>query len=372
MAGALPSARGDRGEGRDALRRELRRRERDHGDRRRDAGDLHRDRCAVRPGDEVIVFEPVYDSYVPSILLNGGTPVYARLSLPDYRPDWAEVRALVTPRTRMIVINSPHNPSGSTLCGGRLAELEAIVRDTDIVVRERRGLRAHGVRRPPPRERGALPRRWRSAASSCRASARPITSPAGRSRTAWRRATLMTEFRKAHQFVVFCVHTPSQLALADFMQNKDWYAELAQFYEAKRDFFRARSPVRDSSCCPAAAPISSSRATAGSRTKATRRSPAPHQGDRRRVDSGLGVLCEGRGQSGAALLLRQVRGDAGRERPSGSARCSKIRQGEKNEHRQGRDRPHRQHAARAHQPARARAARRKWSPSWSSRIRRTA
>ncbi len=193
--------------------------------------------CAVRPGDEVIVFEPVYDSYVPSILLNGGTPVYARLSFPDYRPDWAEVRRLVTPRTRMIVINSPHNPSGSTLSAQDLAELEAIVRDTDIIVVSDEvyehmvfdGCRHESVARYP----GLAERSF-------------VVSSFGKSYhvTGWKIAyclaprALMAEFRKAHQFVVFCVHTPSQLALADFMQNKDWYADLAQFYQAKRDFFR--------------------------------------------------------------------------------------------------------------------------------------
>ncbi|MFO1206341.1 MAG: pyridoxal phosphate-dependent aminotransferase [Burkholderiales bacterium] len=193
--------------------------------------------CAVRPGDEVIVFEPVYDSYVPSILLNGGTPVYARLSHPDYRPDWAAVRELVTPRTRMIVINSPHNPSGSTLSAQDLAELEAIVSDTDILVASDEvyehmvfdGERHESVARHP-----------RLAERSF------VVSSFGKTYhvTGWKIAyclaprALMAEFRKAHQFVVFCVHTPSQLALADFMQRGDWYAELATFYEAKRDFFR--------------------------------------------------------------------------------------------------------------------------------------
>ncbi len=193
--------------------------------------------CAVRPGDEVIVFEPVYDSYVPSILLNGGTPVYARLSFPDYRPDWAAVRQLVTPRTRMIVINSPHNPSGSTLSAQDLAELEAIVRDTDIIVVSDEvyehmvfdGRRHESVALFP----GLAERSF-------------VVSSFGKTYhvTGWKIAyclaprALMTEFRKAHQFVVFCVHTPSQLALADFMKRKEWYAELAVFYEAKRDFFR--------------------------------------------------------------------------------------------------------------------------------------
>jgi methionine aminotransferase len=90
--------------------------------------------ACVRPGDEVIVFAPVYDSYVPGIELNGGCAVYAHLRFPGFEPDWDEVRALITPRTRMIIINSPHNPSGSVWSAQDMAALEALVRDTNIVV----------------------------------------------------------------------------------------------------------------------------------------------------------------------------------------------------------------------------------------------
>jgi methionine aminotransferase len=86
--------------------------------------------ACVRPGDEVIVFAPVYDSYVPGIELNGGRAVYAHLRFPEFKPDWDEVRALITPRTRMIIINSPHNPSGSVWSAEDMAMLESLVRDT--------------------------------------------------------------------------------------------------------------------------------------------------------------------------------------------------------------------------------------------------
>ena len=193
--------------------------------------------CMVRPGDEVIVFEPVYDSYVPAIVLNGGTPVYARLSFPDYRPDWAAVRALVSARTRMIIINTPHNPSGSSLSPQDLAALEDIVRGTNIVVVSDEvyehmvydGCRHESVARYP----GLAARSF-------------VVSSFGKTYhvTGWKIAyclaprELTAEFRKAHQFVVFCVHTPSQLALAEFLARKEWYAELAAFYEGQRNFFR--------------------------------------------------------------------------------------------------------------------------------------
>ena len=197
--------------------------------------------CCVRPGDEVIVFAPVYDSYVPGIELNGGHAVYAHLRYPDFRPDWEEVRRLITPRTRMIIINSPHNPSGSVWDAEDMAMLETLVRDTQIVVvsdevyehvvfDQREGHRHESVTRYPGlRERSF------------------VISSFGKTYhvTGWKVAycvaarALTAEFRKAHQFVVFTVHHPSQLALADFMRQQSRFAdELAGFYQAKRDFFR--------------------------------------------------------------------------------------------------------------------------------------
>ncbi len=190
----------------------------------------------VRPGDEAIVFEPVYDSYVPSIELNGGRAVLARLTFPEYRPDWEQVRALVTPRTRMIVINTPHNPSGAVWTAEDMRALEALVRGTGIVIVSDEvyehivfdGRHESVVRHPGLAERSF------------------VVSSFGKTYhvTGWKIAyclaprELMAEFRKAHQFVVFCVNHPMQLALAEFMQEKERYLGLADFYRAKRDFFR--------------------------------------------------------------------------------------------------------------------------------------
>lgn len=193
--------------------------------------------CLVGPGDEVIVFEPVYDSYVPAIVLNGGTPVYARLAYPDFSPDWAQVRALLTPRTRMIIINTPHNPSGRLLTANDLAELRALVRNTDIVILSDEvyehmvfdGQTHASVLRDPEFAQRSV-----------------VVSSFGKTYhvAGWKVASciapreLMREFRKAHQFVVFSVHTPAQHALAAFMQRPDWLAELRALYQGKRDFFR--------------------------------------------------------------------------------------------------------------------------------------
>jgi len=197
--------------------------------------------ACVRPGDEVIVFAPVYDSYVPGIELNGGRAVVASLGFPGYRPDWDEVRALITPRTRMVIINSPHNPSGAVWSADDLDRLAALTRNTDIVVVSDEvyehvvfadsGRRHHSVTAHPQlRERSF------------------VVSSFGKTYhiTGWKiayclaPAQLMAEFRKAHQFVVFAVNHPMQLALADFMRERPEFAlELAAFYQGKRDFFRA-------------------------------------------------------------------------------------------------------------------------------------
>ena len=198
--------------------------------------------ACVRPGDEVIVFAPVYDSYVPGIELNGGIPVFAHLNFPDYRPDWDEVQSLISPRTRMIIINSPHNPTGAIWSAADMAMLDSLLCNTNIVVVSDEvyehivfgaddGASRHEsvAHYPGLRERSF------------------VISSFGKTYhvTGWKvaycvaPAELMTEFRKAHQFIVFAVHHPAQLALADFMRAHPEFADgLASFYREKRDYFR--------------------------------------------------------------------------------------------------------------------------------------
>lgn len=191
----------------------------------------------VRPGDEVIVFEPVYDSYAPAIELNGGKTVYARLSLPDYRPDWAEVARLITPRTRMIILNTPHNPTGTVWTGEDMRQLEALVRDTDIV------LLSDEVYEHMVFDQARHESVTRYAGLAERAF---VVSSFGKTYhiTGWKVAyclaprELMAEFLKVHQFLVFTVHAPSQYALADFMRRPGWYEQLKALYQGKRDIFR--------------------------------------------------------------------------------------------------------------------------------------
>jgi methionine aminotransferase len=196
----------------------------------------------VRAGDEVIVFAPVYDSYLPAIALQGGVARVVNLRPPAFRPDWTEVAAAIGPRTRMIILNTPHNPTGTVWTADDMAELARLVRDTDIVLlgdevyehivfadSPAAGRHESLARLPELRERSF------------------VVSSFGKTFhiTGWKvaycaaPAALTAEFRKAHQFIVFTVHHPSQLALADFMRAEAGFATgLANFYQGKRDFFR--------------------------------------------------------------------------------------------------------------------------------------
>jgi methionine aminotransferase len=200
----------------------------------------------VRPGDEVIVFEPVYDSYVPAIETVGGTAVFSQLKFPNYAPDWDQVRSLVTAKTRMIIVNSPHNPTGSLLTAADLDQLAAIVRDTNIVVLSDE-VYEHIL------FDGEVHASLCGHAELAQRSI--IVSSFGKTYhiTGWKigyvvgPAALMAEFRKVHQFNVFTVHTPSQLALAEYMQDHSRHLGLAAFYQEKRGFFRnllAKTPFK--------------------------------------------------------------------------------------------------------------------------------
>lgn len=190
----------------------------------------------VGSGDEVIIIEPAYDSYAPAVELNGGTVRYSTLNLPDYSVNWAEIRSLVNSRTRLIIINSPHNPTGSVLAAADLLELDKITRGTDIVVLSDEvyehlifdGLRHESICYYPSL-----------------ASRSFVIGSFGKTfhTTGWKTgfvlapANLMTEFRKAHQFIVFAGNTPMQYALAEFLNDPDNYNYLPGFYQQKRDFF---------------------------------------------------------------------------------------------------------------------------------------
>ncbi|HEY0061655.1 MAG TPA: methionine aminotransferase [Telluria sp.] len=195
--------------------------------------------CCVHPGDEVIVIEPVYDSYLPAIALAGGVPVAIAMTVGEqgYAVPWDQVAAAVTARTRLIIINSPHNPTGSVLRAADIAALADIVRGSDILILSDEvyehmvydGQRHESVSRTPE-----------LAARSF------VVSSFGKTYhvTGWKvgyvaaPAALSAEFRKVHQYNVFSVNTPMQHALAAYMANPAPYRDLPAFYQRKRDLFR--------------------------------------------------------------------------------------------------------------------------------------
>ncbi|WP_049622846.1 pyridoxal phosphate-dependent aminotransferase [Frateuria defendens] len=195
--------------------------------------------AVVRAGEEVIVFDPAYDSYEPAIELQGARTVHIPLVAPSFAVDWQRVREAITPKTRMILINSPHNPSGAVLSAADLDELAAIVRDTPIVVLSDE-VYEHIVYDGAAHQ--SVLRHAELAARSI------VVSSFGKTYhcTGWKvgyavaPAALSAEFRKVHQYLTFCTFHPAQAAFAEFLASTpEHYLELPAFYQAKRDSFRA-------------------------------------------------------------------------------------------------------------------------------------
>jgi methionine aminotransferase len=190
----------------------------------------------IHPGDEVIIFEPAYDSYIPNVLVNGGKPILISLSFPDYRINWEEVRSKITPRTKMIMLNTPHNPTGSILQENDIQELEKLVTEFNLLVLSDEvyehlifdGATHHSILRYPAIYRNSF-----------------VTFSFGKvfHNTGWKMGYcvapehLMKEYRKVHQYLCFSVNTPMQYGLAKFLETPSHYLELPAFYQQKRDYF---------------------------------------------------------------------------------------------------------------------------------------
>lgn len=189
----------------------------------------------VFPGDEVIVIEPAYDCYEPAIKLNGGVPVRTQLTI-DFKVDWQDVKSKITSKTRAIMINTPHNPTGSILRANDLQTLEKIVKDTNIIIISDEvyehlvfdGERHESVCRYPRLAERSI-----------------VMYSFGKTYhvTGWRLGycvapeNIMKEIVKCHQFQTYCIHTPVQYGTADYMDNKEKYLELNDFFQQKRDYF---------------------------------------------------------------------------------------------------------------------------------------
>ena len=191
----------------------------------------------INAGDEVIVFEPAYDCYIPTIELHGAKAVPIALNENDFSINWELVKNSISEKTKMIIINSPHNPTGSTLKTSDLLTLQQIVLGKNILVvsDEVYEHMCFDI------EKHQSVARFKDLAQQS-----IIVSSFGKTvhTTGWKIGyvaapkELMIEFRKVHQFLVFAVNHPFQLALADFLKEKNNYVELHQFYQSKRDLFR--------------------------------------------------------------------------------------------------------------------------------------
>ncbi len=188
----------------------------------------------VFPGDEVIIIEPAYDSYYPSVVLNGGIPVPVRLD-ENFRFDWVRVKDAVTPRTRMIVLNSPHNPLGTAFHQDDIEALTEIVRDTEITIisdevyehiifdgRQHLSM----ARFPELAERSLVISSFGKTFHATGWKVGYIAAP----------AKYIAEFRKIHQFTVFAVNTPAQMSYSEFLKEPEHYLRLSEFYQQKRDY----------------------------------------------------------------------------------------------------------------------------------------
>ncbi len=191
----------------------------------------------IKDNDEVIVLEPAYDSYIPSIELSGGKAIVYEMVYPDYKIDWDQIKKLINIRTKMIILNTPHNPSGSILSAEDMLKLEKLIHNTDVLVLSDEvyehiifdGFEHQSVARFPDLAKRSI-----------------IVSSFGKTyhTTGWKMGYLLApenltdKIRRAYQFMAFAANTPVQHAYADILKRPDLYLSLGAFYQAKRDLFR--------------------------------------------------------------------------------------------------------------------------------------
>ena len=188
----------------------------------------------IRTNDEVILFKPAYDCYEPAVVVNGGKPISIQLSAPNYKVNWDEVASKISSNTKMILINSPHNPSGTIWSKEDMSQLQKLTQNTDIIVLSDE-VYEHIVFDDAQHQSACLFSDLKQRSF--------ITASFGKTfhNTGWKIGyccapkELMDEFRKVHQFNVFSVHHPSQKGIADYMQDAETYLSLNSFFQRKRD-----------------------------------------------------------------------------------------------------------------------------------------
>ena len=190
----------------------------------------------LQPGDEVIIFEPGYDSYIPNAEINGAVPVLIDLKFPEYKIDWAEVRSKISSKTKVIMLNSPHNPTGSVLRQEDMDQLIRIVKDTTIFIVSDE-VYEHLIFDNIPHQSILRYPELLERSFVCFSFGKTYNCTGWKLGYCISSPQSMVEFRKVHQFNCFCCHTPSQVALADFLKNKDAFLSLSGIMQEKRDHF---------------------------------------------------------------------------------------------------------------------------------------
>ncbi len=190
----------------------------------------------VNSGDEVIIIEPAYDLYVPAILLQGGVPIFVQMKHPDYSIDWAEVKSNITSRTKLIIVNTPHNPTGKVLNQSDIKALEEIVEKTGVYVvsdEVYEYITFDGHKHLSLGNSSIL----REKTIVCSSFAKTLHITGWKVGFCLAPPHLSTEIRKIHQYITFCTFTPAQYAIASYLDNREPLDSLAQFYQRKRDLF---------------------------------------------------------------------------------------------------------------------------------------
>jgi methionine aminotransferase len=204
----------------------------------------------ISPGDEAIVIEPAYDSYIPAIRMNSGIPLVYEMRAPDFKVDWEAVEQLVSSKTKLLIINNPHNPTGTVYTESDLKAIEQLCEKHDLWLLSDEvyeHLVYHPHRHHSILEYPALRARGMAVFSF------------GKSlhATGWKLGyiiapeALTSEFRKVHQFTVFCVNTPAQYAVADYLQSKNDWSDLSLFFETKKNYLEqglSEGPLKPLSC----------------------------------------------------------------------------------------------------------------------------
>jgi len=190
----------------------------------------------LQPGDEVIIFEPGYDSYIPNVEVNGAVPVLIDLQFPGYKIDWNKVRQKISPRTKMIMLNSPHNPTGSVLSADDMNELRSIVKDKNIFICSDE-VYEHLIFDDVPHQSILRYPDLLEKSFVCFSFGKVFHCTGWKLGYCVSSSELTKEFRKVHQFNCFSCNSPMQVALAKFLSDKNSYLPLSAFMQRKRDHF---------------------------------------------------------------------------------------------------------------------------------------